>query len=86
MNYQDAQYREEQYQQKLEQAQGSLAEGEPQTALYLAEDLLEQRALDVEVLNLCAVAATNLGDTAKAGALFEKALLLEPGNGAVHHN
>ena len=41
---------------------------------------------EVITLNLCAVASANLGEQAQALALYQKALRLDPKNGALHHN
>lgn len=76
----------ENYQETVELAQDALDRGDNQLALELAEECLEQRQFDVEVLNICAVAATNLNDLVKAHGLFAKALQLNPRNGALHHN
>jgi len=77
---------EDTYQESVEMAQAALDRGDDQLALELAEECLEDRHLDVEVLNICAVAATNLDDLVKAEGLFLKALQLDPRNGALHHN
>jgi tetratricopeptide (TPR) repeat protein len=77
---------EDNYQDNLEMAQAALDRGDNVLALELAEECLEERQLDVEVLNIAAVAATNLDDLPKAQWLFAKALQLDPRNGALHHN
>jgi len=74
------------YQESVELAQSALDRGDDQLALELAEECLEEKQFDVEVLNICAVAATNLDDLVKAQGLFVKALQLNPRNGALHHN
>jgi len=77
---------EDTYAESVELAQAALDRGDDNLALELAEECLEEKQLDVEVLNICAVAATNLGDLTKAQGLFKKALQLDPRNGALHHN
>jgi tetratricopeptide (TPR) repeat protein len=71
---------------RLLQAHRALNQGDDALALELAEDYLAEFPLNVDALNLCAVAAGNVGDGAKALALYGKALLLDPGNGAMHYN
>ncbi len=70
----------------LEIAQVALEQERYEIALELAEDYLEEAPLDTDAMNLCAVAAAHLDDSVKAEALYSKALLLDPGNGSVHHN
>ena len=70
----------------LELAQIALDRGDNLQALDLAEEYLESHPLEVEALNICAVAASNLGDEEKALALYRNALRLDSKNGAIHHN
>jgi tetratricopeptide (TPR) repeat protein len=72
--------------ERLELAQMALDRGENETALDLIEEYLEDHPFDVEALNICAVAATNLEDEIKALGLYQKALRMDPKNGAIHHN
>ena len=71
---------------RLELAQVSLDRGDDETAIELGEEYLEKHPLNSEALNICAVAATNLLDYAKALALYRTALTYDPKNGAIHHN
>jgi tetratricopeptide (TPR) repeat protein len=77
---------QEGFDDRLELAQMSLDQGDSEEALELVEDFLEDHPFDVEALNICAVAATNLQDEVKAMAIYRKALRLDPKNGAIHHN
>ena len=72
--------------QLLELAQLSLERSENETALELVEEYLEQHPLDVDALNVCAVASANLNDHLKAMTLYRAALSYDPQNGAIHHN
>ena len=67
-------------------AQEALDRGDNSTALELAEEYLEDHPFDFDALNLCAVAAANLNDTGKALVIYQRALRLDPKNGALHHN
>ncbi|WP_305045720.1 tetratricopeptide repeat protein [Geoalkalibacter sp.] len=82
----DDYFDDEEEDDRLELAQMALDRGESETALDLVEEYLEDHPFDVDALNICAVAATNLEDEIKALALYRKALRLDPKNGAIHHN
>lgn len=71
---------------QLELAQLALDHGDDKAAIDLAEEYLERHPLNIDALNICAVAATNLQDYAKAMALYRTALTYDPKNGAIHHN
>lgn len=79
-------FNEAAFDDRLELAQIALDRGESEEALELVEEFLEDHPFDVEALNICAVAATNLRDEVKAMAIYQKALRLDPKNGAIHHN
>ena len=72
--------------EKLRSAHLALHRGQYRDALELAQEALENHPLDLDSLNLAAVAAFNLNDTAMASALFQKALIFDPDNGGTHHH
>ncbi|MBN1142560.1 MAG: tetratricopeptide repeat protein [Deltaproteobacteria bacterium] len=71
---------------QLRRAHVALLRGENREALNLAEEVLETQPMDIDALNLVAVAAFNLNEVAMATALFRKIILLDPDNAGAHHN
>ncbi len=72
--------------EKLRAAHLALHRGKFQEALELAQECLEAYSMDLDAINLAAVSAFNMDDIAMSSALFQKALMFDPGNGGTHHN
>ena len=71
---------------KIRRAHLFLSRGNHSESLNLAEEVLESFPMDVDALNLVAVASFNLGEMPKAEALFRKIILFDPDNAGARHN